>query len=74
MSEVEKIVASLSEAQRDAMFTNGWRAHHIPSLTHARCRAALQAKMLVEEPMYSTRLTPLGLAVRNHLLKGNPDA
>jgi len=60
-----EIAKGLTEAQRRAL--TGARHEHIPSFTAARCRAWLQDKGLVESPMYSTRLTPLGLAVRKHL-------
>lgn len=69
MSEAQRIAAELTEAQRYAMRNQAWRAigsgeEHIPFATHSRCRAALQERGLVEAPMYSTRLTPLGLEVR----------
>lgn len=67
MTDVKKIVAELTEAQREAVSAGGPFATCIPSLTSAATRCALQRRGLVVDRMYATTLTPLGLAVRSAL-------
>lgn len=65
-TNVAEVAAKLTEAQREA-FLSSTSPNHIAMSTRARCRAAMQDKGLVERPMYSERLTPLGEAVRQYL-------
>ena len=64
--DIAKIAAGLSEAQKAAL-TGGRYADAIALWTHARTRACMQDKGLVERLMYSVRLTPLGQQVRTYL-------
>ena len=67
--DVAEIAKGLTKAQREALTGhNSWR---IRTTTSAPCRCALQRKGLVVDRMYAESFTPLGLAVRKHLLE-NP--
>jgi len=70
-AEVAAIAAKLTKAQREQMLDEVVRwegGFDLRWIGHAGVRCVLQKKGLVETPMYSQRLTPLGLAVRNHLI------
>ncbi len=64
-----QLAASLTEAQREALCEYGRFEDAIGTFVHARTRRALQGKGLVEPEMYSVKLTPLGLALRAHLIE-----
>lgn len=65
-----EVAKGLTEAQRHALLidlaVDGEPA--ISYFTSASCRCALQRKGIVVDRMYETKLTPLGLTVRAHLL------
>lgn len=72
MSEVERIAKGLTRRQREAVCAQATFGH---LARYALAEAALcdrndwqQAYETPEPPRYSLSLTPLGLAVRNHLL------
>lgn len=70
-ARVAEIAGVLTEAQREAMSDEAVRdgdAIVIRWIRYPGTRCALQDKGLLEPGMYRQDLTPLGLAVRAHLL------
>lgn len=67
---IVEVAKGLSAAQRTALWidlaVDGDPA--IPYFTGASCRCALQRKGIVVDRMYETKLTPLGIELRAHLL------